>query len=298
MTRALARAGYPSVIARSSAEVDLRDQAAVRRFFETERPDAVFLAAARVGGIHANDRDRWDFLADNLSIEVNVLTSALECGCERLVFFGSSCVYPKLAPQPIREEYLLTGPLEPTNEPYAIAKIAGLKMVEAAQAQHEKDWVSLMPTNLYGPNDNFDLQDSHVLPALIRRFTEAKDAAARGEDPGIVLWGSGRVLREFLHVDDLADAAVMLMERGTTGLFNVGYGSDLSIRDLADLVRGVVGYTGAIQWDVARADGTPRKLLDSSRLRALGWKPKITLEDGVRSTAEWFLNNRHAATLS
>jgi GDP-L-fucose synthase len=288
IVRALDAAGYPEPIVRTRDELDLRDQARVRSFFTETRPQIVFMAAAKVGGIHANNTQRWDFLHQNLVVEANILGAAVETGVERLVFFGSSCIYPRLAPQPIREEYLLTGPLELTNEPYAIAKIAGLKLVEAANAVHGRSWVSLMPTNLYGPNDNFDLETSHVLPALIRKFHEAKEARDAGRETAVTLWGSGNVRREFLHVDDAARAALQLMEAGTTGLYNVGYGEDVTVRELASLVANVVGYDGPVTWDSSKPDGTPRKLLDSSKIRATGWRPKISLEDGVRSVYEWY----------
>ncbi len=288
LVRALDAAGYPAPVVRTRQELDLLDQRAVRTFFADEKPDAVFVAAARVGGIQANNSERWEFIHQNLVIETNVLGSALENGVERLVFFGSSCIYPRLATQPIREDYLLTGPLEETNEPYAIAKIAGVKMVEAAVLEHGVDWVSVMPTNLYGPNDNFDLETSHVLPALIRKFHEAKEAGESGLDQPVTLWGTGTVKREFLHVDDAASAALSLMESRTTGLFNVGSGEDLSVRELADLVASVVGYDGPIRWDSSRPDGTPRKLLDSSRIRTRGWAPRIPLEEGIRSVYAWY----------
>jgi len=292
VVRGLLAAGYNSPIVRTRDELDLLDQRAVFRFFHDEKPDVVFFAAAKVGGIKANDTYRWDFLYENLVIETNVLGAALETGVERVVFFGSSCIYPRLAEQPIREEYLLTGALEPTNEPYAIAKIAGLKLVDAANSQFDRKWISLMPTNLYGPNDNFDLEKSHVLPALIRKFHEAKEDRAAGKDAVVTLWGHGTARREFLHVDDAARAAIMMMESGVTGLYNVGSGEDLSIKDLAHLVAGVVGYDGPVEWDTSKPDGTPRKLMDSSRLRARGWAPQISLEDGIRSTYEWYLSAR------
>ena len=246
------------------------------------------MAAARVGGILANDTYRWDFLFENLQIEVNVLGSALETGVDRVVFLGSSCIYPKLAPQPMKETDLLTGVLEPTNEPYAIAKIAGVKLVEAATAQHGRRWVSLMPTNLYGPGDNFDLNSSHVLPAMIRKFHEAKVARAAGKDAVVSLWGTGCARREFLHVDDLAAACLLSMGSDATGLFNVGFGEDVTIRELADLIANIVGYDGPVTWDPSRADGTHQKLLDSSRFRATGWVPLISLQEGIRQTYEWY----------
>jgi len=294
IARALVAENYPAPIVRTRSELDLLDQREVKRFFREEKPDVVFFAAAKVGGISANDTYRWDFLYDNLLIQSNVLGAALDTGVEQLVFFGSSCIYPRLAPQPIKEEYLLTGPLEPTNEPYAIAKIAGLKLVEAANSQRGRRWVSLMPTNLYGPNDNFDLQNSHVLPALIRKFHEAHEATLDGHDAAVTLWGTGTARREFLHVDDAAAAAIRMMESGATGLYNVGYGSDLPIRELADVVARVVGYDGPVNWDTSKPDGTPRKLLDSSRIRETGWEPRISLEEGIRSTYEWYLEARSA----
>ena len=294
IVRALESHGYPDPIVRTRDELDLLDQAAVRDFFRVERPDVVFFAAAKVGGIKANDTYRWDFLYENLVIETNVLGASLDTGVERVVFFGSSCIYPRLSPQPIKEEYLLTGPLEHTNEPYAIAKIAGLKLVDAANSQFGRKWISLMPTNLYGPNDNFDLEKSHVLPALIRKFHDAKEARANGRDATVTLWGHGTARREFLHVDDAANAAIMMMESGVTGLYNVGSGSDLTIRELADIVARVVGYDGPVEWDTSKPDGTPQKLMDSSLLRSRGWAPRISLEDGIRSTYEWYLEARES----
>ncbi|MEP6507857.1 MAG: GDP-L-fucose synthase [Gemmatimonadales bacterium] len=290
VVRALAANGYPAPIVRTRDELDLLDQRGVQRFFRDETPDVVFVAAARVGGINANNTYRWDFLFQNLVVETNILGSALEAGVRRVVFFGSSCIYPRMATQPIKEEYLLTGELEPTNEPYAIAKIAGLKLVEAANSQFGREWVSLMPTNLYGPNDNFDLQTSHVLPALIRKFHEAKEARTNNEPSVMRVWGTGNAQREFLHVDDAACAAIMMMESGVTGLYNVGYGSDVTIRVLAETIANVVGYDGPMEWDKSKPDGTPRKLMDSSLIRARGWSPKITLEEGIRSTYEWYLS--------
>jgi GDP-L-fucose synthase len=264
------------------------DQAAVARFFRDEKPEVVFFAAAKVGGITANNTWRWDFLHENLVIQSNVLGSALENGTDRVVFLGSSCIYPRLAPQPIKEEYLLTSELEPTNEPYAIAKIAGVKLVESANLQYGKKWVSLMPTNLYGANDNFDLTSSHVLPALIRKFHEAKEARAAGQDAAVTLWGHGTARREFLHVDDAANACIVMMESGATGLYNVGSGSDVTIRELAEIVARVVEYDGPVHWDTSKPDGTPRKLMDSSLIREKGWAPRISLEEGIASTYEWY----------
>ena len=284
----LAKRGYTNVVVRSHADLDLRDQRKVREFFESEQPQTVYLAAAKVGGIHANNTQRWDFLRQNLEIQTNVLGSSLDTGVPRVIFFGSSCIYPRLSEQPIKEEYLLTGPLEPTNEPYAIAKIAGLKLVEAANRQHGMRWVSLMPTNLYGPGDNFDLETSHVLPAMIRKFHEAKMARKNGHHAVVRLWGTGKALREFLYVEDLARAACDVAESENTGLYNVGHGSEVSIAELAEIIARVVGYDGPIEWDTTRSEGTPRKLLDSQRVRATNWRPEVGLEEGIRLTYEWF----------
>ena len=269
-------------------EVDLRDQAATRGWIADRRPDAVFVAAARVGGILANDSRPADFLLDNLLIQTNVMDGALRAGVAKLLFLGSSCIYPKHADQPIVEEALLTGPLEPTNEAYAIAKIAGIKLAAAMRRQHRADFISAMPTNLYGPGDNFDLQSSHVLPALIRKAHEAQRAGGRG----LEIWGSGRPRREFLHADDCADACVFLMKAYSDDLHvNVGSGTDIAIRDLAALVCEVVGLPGEILTDPSKPDGTPRKLMSSDRLRGLGWSPRIGLEDGIASTYRWFLDH-------
>jgi GDP-L-fucose synthase len=277
------------VVGARSAELDLRDTAATRAFVERERPDVVVIAAAKVGGILANSRYPVEFLADNLRIQLNLLQAAHEFDVERLLFLGSSCIYPKFAEQPIREDSLLTGLLEPTNDAYAIAKIAGIMHVQAVRRQHGLRWISAMPTNLYGPNDNFDLTSSHVLPALIRRFHDAK-AEGTAE---VVLWGTGTPRREFLHVDDLADASLHLLEHyDEPEPINVGVGRDVTIRALAETIARVVGYTGAIGIDPSKPDGTPRKLLDVSRLRALGWKPGIELEDGLASVYAWYLDHR------
>ena len=289
IVRRLQRGGYHNLLLRDRAGLDLTDQAAVERFFATERPDYVFIAAAKVGGIQANNTLRAEFLYQNLMIESNVIHAAWRAGVERLLFLGSSCIYPRDCPQPIREDYLLTGPLEPTNEPYAIAKIAGIKLCESYNRQYGTRYVSAMPTNLYGPNDNYDLASSHVLPALIRKAHEAK---ARG-DSELVVWGSGRPLREFLYVDDMADACVFLMESGISeGLFNVGTGSDVSIRELAQTVMDVVGFQGRIVFDAAKPDGTPRKLLDVGRLRELGWCASTGLREGIALAYRDFLNAR------
>lgn len=294
LLRALRTAGYPDPIVRARDELDLLDQRAVRNFMAAEKPDVVLLAAAKVGGIHANNTYPWDFLYENLAIETNIISAALETGADQLVFFGSSCIYPKLALQPISENALLTGPLEETNEPYAIAKIAGLKLVEAACNQFGRSWLSLMPTNLYGPGDNFHLLNSHVIPGMIRKFHEAKRIVAAGGNAAVGLWGHGTALREFLHVDDLAKATLFLLEQGVTGLYNVGSGEELSIRQLAETIASMVGYHGHIEWDHAQPDGTPRKLLDSSRIKALGWRPRIGLRDGLASTYDWYVSTESA----
>jgi GDP-L-fucose synthase len=295
IVRALGAAGYPDPIVRTRDELDLMDQAAVARFFREEKPDVVFFAAAKVGGIHANNTLRWDFIYENLVIQTNVLGGAMESGVDRVVFLGSSCIYPRMSPQPIREDYLLTSELEQTNEPYAIAKIAGVKLVESANRQFGKKWVSLMPTNLYGPNDNFDLTSSHVLPALIRKFHEAKENRAAGGDAVVTLWGHGTALREFLHVDDAANACLVMMESGATGLFNVGSGADLTIKELAEIVARVTGYDGPVEWDTSKPDGTPQKLMDSAKIREYGWAPRISLEDGIRSTYQWYVSRESMA---
>lgn len=288
IVRRLQAEGANNLLLRTRQELDLTDQAAVAAFFAQERPEYVFLAAAKVGGIQANNTRPAEFLYENLAIQANVIHSAWMHGTRKLCFLGSSCIYPKLAPQPLKEEYLLTGPLEPTNEWYAIAKIAGIKQCQAYRRQYGFDAISLMPTNLYGPGDNFDLQNSHVLPALIRKFHEAKAANASE----VVIWGTGTPLREFLHVDDMADAAVFLMRNYSEEQFvNVGSGEDLSIRDLAGLVADVVGYSGRIVNDASKPDGTPRKLMDVSRLRAMGWAPRIGLREGIESAYRWYVAN-------
>ena len=288
IVRRLRAEGYTNLVTRTREELDLCDQAAVYRFFEEERPEYVFLAAAKVGGILANSQYPADFIRDNVLIQTNVIDAAYRYGVKKLLFLGSSCIYPKHAPQPMKEEYLLTGPLEPTNEPYAVAKIAGIKMVQAYRRQYGFNAISLMPTNLYGPGDNFDLETSHVIPALIRRFHEAK---VKGQ-PQVVVWGTGSPRREFLHVDDLADAAVFLMKHyDEEAIINVGVGEDLTIRELAEIIREVVGYTGEIVFDPSKPDGTPRKLLDVSRLHALGWKAKIPLREGLEQTYRWYVEH-------
>jgi GDP-L-fucose synthase len=288
IVRRLRREGFTNIVTRTRQEMDLEDQAAVYRFFEQERPQYVFFAAARVGGILANNTYPAEFIRDNLFVELNVIHGAYRAGVEKLLFLGSSCIYPKHAPQPIKEEYLLTGLLEPTNEPYAIAKIAGIKLCEAYNRQYGTRFISAMPTNLYGPGDNFDLQSSHVLPALLRKFHDARESGA----PEVVVWGSGTPRREFLHVDDLADACVFLMRRHEgSDIVNVGMGQDISIRELAETIRDVVGYTGELVFDATKPDGTPRKLLDVSRMDGLGWKASIGLREGIEQTYEWYLQH-------
>jgi GDP-L-fucose synthase len=290
--RRLEAAGFSQLIGATSAELDLRDRSATFAFLAEHRPAVVIDAAARVGGILANRDHPTEFLSDNLRIQVNLMDACLEVRTPRLLFLGSSCIYPKYAEQPIRESSLLTGELEPTNDAYAIAKIAGIMQVQAVRRQYGLNWISAMPTNLYGPNDNFDLTSSHVLPALIRRFHDAKESGA----DEVVLWGTGTPRREFLHVDDLADACLFLLEHyDDPAPINVGVGTDVTIRELAELVARAVGYTGAIGNDPSKPDGTPRKLLDVSRLQALGWKPAIELSDGVASTYAWYLAQIGAA---
>lgn len=287
--RRLRAEGFQTLLTRDRAALDLREQAAVRAFFAAERPEYVFVAAAKVGGIRANDTFGADFIHDNLLIAANVVAAAHETGVKKLLFLGSSCIYPKFAPQPMREESFLDGKLEPTNEPYAVAKIAGITMCRAYRRQYGDDFISAMPTNLYGPWDNFDLENSHVLPALMRRFHEATLAGL----PEVTLWGTGSPRREFLHVDDLADACVRLMEHYSGDLcLNVGTGEDLTIAEAAEAVRRVVGYRGDIRWDSSKPDGAPRKLLDVTRLHELGWRHRIGLEEGLRSLYEAFLDGR------
>lgn len=287
--RALEGNGYTNLIGRSSKELDLRNQQDVQDFFKSEKPAVVIDAAARVGGILANDQYPYPFLMENLQIQNNLIDTSLQEGVEKFVFLGSSCIYPRLAEQPLKEEYLLTGSLEPTNQWYAIAKIAGVKACEAIRKQHKKSFVSLMPTNLYGPYDNFDLKTSHVLPAMLRKFHEAK---LNGNTP-VKLWGSGKPMREFLHVDDLARAVVFSVENELSEtLYNVGTGTDLAIRDLAELIQRITGHQGTIEWDSEKPDGTPRKLMDVSKMKEEGWSASITLEQGIESTYEWFLKNQ------
>ncbi|MFV8335270.1 GDP-L-fucose synthase family protein [Flavobacterium sp. RSP29] len=277
--RALQAQGFSNFLLRTSAELDLRNQQAVTDFFTQEKPDYVFLAAAKVGGIIANNTYRADFIYENLMIQNNVIHQAYINGVKKLMFLGSSCIYPKLAPQPLKEDYLLTGILEPTNEPYAIAKIAGIKMCDGYRDQYGCNFISVMPTNLYGPNDNYDLTTSHVLPAMLRKFITAK----RNGDRAVTIWGTGSPKREFLHADDLAQACLFLMENyNESGLVNIGIGDDISILDLAQLVKKIVGFEGEILTDATKPDGTPRKLMDVSKLNGLGWKAKITLEEGIQ----------------
>ncbi len=286
--RNLAAQGYTNIITRTSAELDLRNQALVNHFFETEKPDYVFLAAAKVGGIHANNTYRADFIYENLMIEANIIHAAAKNGTQKLMFLGSSCIYPKMAPQPLKEEYLLTGPLEPTNEPYAIAKIAGIKLCEAYRSQYGCNFISVMPTNLYGYGDNYDLNNSHVLPALIRKMHEAKENNASE----VVVWGTGTPKREFLFADDLAEACTFLMHHYSgEQLVNIGTGEDLSIGELAGLIKEIVGFNGKIVFDSTKPDGTPRKLMDVSKLHGLGWKHQIELPQGIAMAYQDFLDN-------
>ena len=289
IVRRLRKEGYQNFIFRTSQELDLRNQQAVTDFFDNEKPDYVFLAAAKVGGILANNTYRAEFLYDNLMIQNNIIHQSYIHGVKKLLFLGSSCIYPKLAPQPLKEEYLLTGLLEPTNEPYAIAKITGIKMCDAYRSQYGCNFISVMPTNLYGPNDNYDLSNSHVLPALLRKFHEAKTNGASE----VTVWGSGKPRREFLHADDMADACLFVIKNyNDPGIVNIGVGMDVSISELADIIKNITGFTGDIVWDTSKPDGTPQKLLDVSKLTDLGWKPKIDLLDGIRSVyRQTFLEN-------
>ena len=289
--RKLKELGFENIIVRTSKELDLRDQQAVKEFFETEKPEYVFLAAAKVGGIMANNVFRADFIYENLAIQNNVIHYSHENDVKKLMFLGSSCIYPKMAPQPLKEDYLLTGTLEPTNEPYAIAKIAGIKMVESYRMQYDDNYISVMPTNLYGINDNYHPENSHVLPALIRKFHEAKV----NNNPTVNIWGSGKPLREFMFADDLADACVFLMENYNDLQFvNIGVGEDISIRALAELIKEVVGFQGELEFDSSKPDGTPRKLMDVSKLTSLGWKAKTNLKEGIKLAYEDFLKKNEA----
>jgi GDP-L-fucose synthase len=290
--RKLKAEGYNNLVVRTSSELDLRDSSRVADFFEEQRIDYVFLAAAKVGGIIANKEYPAQFIRDNLFIQTNVIDAAYRFGVKKLAFLGSTCIYPKLAPQPLKEEYLLTGELEPTNEPYAVAKIAGIKMCQAYNRQFDTRFISIMPTNLYGPNDNYDLRHSHVLPALIRKFHEAKEQAASF----VEIWGSGTPRREFLHVDDLADACLFVMDHyESSDIINVGVGEDIAIRDLAEKIKQVVGYEGQLVYDESKPDGTPRKLVDVTKINRLGWTAKISLKDGLRQTYACYLENQHAS---
>ena len=283
IVRALEKNGFTNILTRTHAELDLLEQASVRGFFEKEKPEYVFLAAAKVGGIHANNTYPAEFIYENIQIQTNVIHSSYLSGVKKLCFLGSSCIYPKFAPQPIKEEYLLDGKLEPTNDAYAIAKIAGIKMCQAYNRQYGTNYISVMPTNLYGPNDNYDPENSHVLAALIRKFVEAKKSNA----PSVTVWGTGKPRREFLHVDDMADACLFLMENyNDSEIVNIGTGEDISIRELGELIAEEAGYKGRIEYDASKPDGTPRKLLDISRIVKLGWRPKMILKDGVRGTIE------------
>jgi GDP-L-fucose synthase len=289
IVRLLRERGFTNLLLRTRAELDLCDNHAVRAFYQQHRPAYVFVAAARVGGIMANSTLPVEFLSENLQIELNLINGAHAFGVKKLLFLGSSCIYPKFAPQPMREDALLTGPLEPTNEAYALAKICGIRLCQAYARQHGANFISAMPTNLYGPEDNFDLQSSHVLPALIRKFHIAKETSAKS----VTLWGTGAAYREVLHVDDLAEACVFLMEKyDNPELVNVGCGEDLTIRDLAGLISRVVGFSGNLEWDTTKPDGTPRKLLEVSKLAALGWKAKISLEKGLAETYQWWLAHK------
>jgi len=288
LVRRLRAAGYANLITRTRQELDLTDQAAVHRFMEQAGPEYVFLAAAKVGGILANDTYRGEFIYQNLIIAANVIHAAMRCGVKRLLFLGSSCIYPRDCPQPIREEYLLTGPFERTNEPYGVAKVAGVKLCEAFNAQYGTQYVSVMPTNLYGPNDNFDLNTSHALPALLRKAHMAKQSGAGA----VVVWGSGKPRRDFLYVDDLADACILLMKKGVVrGIYNVGTGSDLTVREIAENVMRATGFEGRLIFDGSKPDGTLRKVLDISRMSELGWRPRHSLEDGIRLTYQWCLDH-------
>jgi len=285
IVRKLEKEGFENLLLQGSSQLDLRNQQSVNEFFETTKPEFVFLAAAKVGGILANNTRRAEFIYDNLMIEVNLINAAWINGVKKLMFLGSSCIYPKLAPQPLKEEYLLTGELEPTNEPYAIAKIAGIKLCDAYRDQYGSNFISVMPTNLYGPNDNYDLNNSHVLPALLRKFHEAQ----LNNDPVVTIWGSGKPRREFLHVDDLADACFFLMQNyNQKGFINIGVGEDIEIKELALLIKDIVGYKGELRHDTSKPDGTPRKLMDVSKLSALGWKAKIGLREGIEKVYEEF----------
>jgi GDP-L-fucose synthase len=286
--RKLKERGYSNIIGRTREELDLERQTQVEPFFEEQRPEYVFLAAAKVGGIFANNSFPAEFIYSNIMVQTNVIHSAYRTGVKKLLFLGSSCIYPKHCPQPMKEEYLLTGPLEPTNEPYALAKIAGIRTCQSYNRQYGTNYISVMPTNLYGPNDNFDLETSHVIPALIRKFHEAKIQS----NSSVTIWGTGSPRREFLHVDDLADACIFLMNHyDESDMINIGCGEDISIAELALLIKDIVGYTGNIEYNVDKPDGTPQKLLDVSKLKSLGWQPKLSLREGIKKTYEWYCEN-------
>lgn len=290
IVRSLSKAGYTNIVTRTREKLDLLNQTAVADFFTTEKPDYVFLAAAKVGGIMANKNFPADFIFQNLQIQNNIIDSAYKNNVKKLLFLGSSCIYPKLAPQPIKEEYLLTGSLEPSNDAYALAKISGIKMCQSYNTQYGTNFISVMPTNLYGENDNFDLETSHVLPAMIRKFEDAKNTGA----PSVTMWGSGTPMREFLYVDDLAEACLHIINTyNDSSIVNIGTGEDVTIKELAETIAKTVGYEGEIKWDTTKPDGTPRKLLDVSKLHGLGFKHKTSLEDGIKLTYEWYLKNYH-----
>lgn len=292
IVRNLKKKGFTNIMTKTRSELDLLDPIQVQQFFSQEKPEYVFLAAAKVGGIMANKTQKADFIYDNLQIQNNVIHNAWKHKAKKLLFLGSSCIYPRMAPQPIKEEYFMTGPLEDTNDAYAVAKIAGIKMCQSYNEQYGTHFVSVMPTNLYGPNDNFDLKHSHVLPAFIRKFHEAKVE----KKPSVTMWGTGSPYREFLFVDDMADACVFLMEKyDSSEIINIGTGKDLTIKDLAELIKEIVGYEGEIKWDSTKPDGTPKKQLDVTKLLALGWKPKVTLKTGIEKTYQWFLKNYETA---
>lgn len=294
IVRRLRRQGYNNLTLRAKKEVDLRNQDEVGRFFDAEKPEYVFLAAARVGGILANNTYPADFIRDNLLIQTNVIHSSYSAGVKKLLFLGSSCIYPKQAPQPMKEEYFLDGKLEPTNEPYAIAKVAGITMCQSYNRQYAANFISVMPTNLYGPNDNFDLETSHVIPALIRKFVEAKE----NNDAHVTIWGSGKPRREFLHVDDLADACFYLMENyNESEILNIGTGVDISIKELALLIQSTVGFDGDLVFDASKPDGTSRKLLDVTKMSRLGWRAGISLPEGLRQTVDWYVTSRRSQTI-